>query len=35
MGAGVSRVFFFEDGHAAYQIIGDDEQNRMQVKCLS
>ena len=28
-------MFFFKDGHAAYQIIGDDEQNIMQVKCLS
>ena len=24
--------FFFKHGHAAYQIDGDDEQNRMQVK---
>ena len=24
--------FFFKHGHVAYQIYGDDEQNRMQVK---
>ena len=27
--------FFFKHGHVAYQIDGDDEQNRMQVKFLS
>ena len=26
------KKFFFEHGHVAYQIEGDDEQNRMQVK---
>ena len=26
---------FFKHGHVAYQIAGDDEQNRMQVKFLS
>ena len=37
-GAGVPRgsnFFFFKHGHAVYQIEGDDEQNRMQVKFLS
>ena len=27
--------FFFKHGHVAYQIDGDDEQNRMQVKFSS
>ena len=27
--------FFFKHGHMVYQIDGDDEQNRMQVKFLS
>ena len=27
-----SKHFFFKHGHVAYQIDGDDEQNRMQVK---
>ena len=27
--------FFFNYGHVAYQIDGDEEQNRMQVKFLS
>ena len=30
-----SKNFFFKHGHVAYQIDGDDEQNRMQVKFLS
>ena len=30
-----STVFFFKHGHVAYQIYGDDEQNRMQVKFSS
>ena len=33
---GAQRVFFFiKHGHVAYQIDGDDKQNRMQVKFLS
>ena len=34
---GVSRgsMFFFKRGHVAYQIDGDDDQNRMQVKFSS
>ena len=35
---GVTRgvnFFFFKHGHVAYQIYGDDEQNRMQVKFSS
>ena len=34
---GVPRVsqFFFKHGHVAYQIDGDDKQNRMQVTFLS
>ena len=28
-------IFFFKYGHVAYQISGDDEQNRMQVKFSS
>ena len=28
-------IFFFKHGHAVYQINGNDEQNRMQVKFLS
>ena len=36
-GAGSAQVvnFFFKHGHVAYQIDGDDEQNRMQVKFSS
>ena len=35
-GAGVPRgSFFFKHGHVAYQIDGDDEQNRMSVKFSS
>ena len=30
-----STVVFFKHGHVAYQIYGDDEQNRMQVKFSS
>ena len=30
-----SKTFFFKHGHVAYQINGDDEQNKMQVKFLS
>ena len=32
---GVKKIFFFKHGHVVYQIDGDDEQNRMQVKCSS
>ena len=28
---GVKKIFLFKHGHVAYQIDGDDEQNRMQV----
>ena len=28
---GVKQLFFFKHGHVAYQIDGDDEQNKMQV----
>ena len=28
-------IYFFKHGHVAYQIDGDDKQNRMQVKFLS
>ena len=28
-------IFFFKHGHVVYQIDGDDEQNRMQVKFSS
>ena len=28
---GVKQFFFFKHGHVAYQIDGDDEQNKMQV----
>ena len=28
---GVKKIFFFKHGHVAYQIDGDDEQNKMQV----
>ena len=28
---GVKHIFFFKHGHVAYQIDGDDEQNKMQV----
>ena len=36
-GAGGAQVvkLFFKHGHVAYQIDGDEEQNRMQVKFLS
>ena len=34
-GAEGGRFFFFKHGHVAYQIDGDDEQNRMQVKFSS
>ena len=30
-----SKFIFFKNGHVAYQIDGDDEQNRMQVKFSS
>ena len=29
------KMFLYKHGHVAYQIDGDDEQNRMQVKFLS
>ena len=32
---GVKNIFFFKHGHVAYQINGDDEENRMQVNFLS
>ena len=32
---GFKKIFFFKYGHVAYQIDGDDEQNRMQVKFSS
>ena len=32
---GESKKFFFKHGHVAYQIDGDDEQNKMQVKFSS
>ena len=32
---GVKNIFFFKHGHVAYQIDGDEEQNRMQVKFSS
>ena len=32
---GVKKIIFFKHGHVAYQINGDDEQNKMQVKFLS
>ena len=32
---GVNKFIFFKHGHVAYQIDGDDEQNRMQVKFSS
>ena len=31
-GPGGSKNIFFKHGHVAYQIEGDDEQNKMQVK---
>ena len=36
-GAGGAQVvnFFFQHGHVAYQIDGDDEQNRMHIKFSS
>ena len=30
-----AKIIFFKHGHVAYQIDGDDEQNRMQVKFSS
>ena len=27
-----TKIYFFKHGHVAYQIDGDDEQNRLQVK---
>ena len=32
---GVKKNIFFKHGHVAYQINGDDEQNKMQVKFSS
>ena len=32
---GGQKNFFFKHGHVAYQIDGDDEQNKMQVKFSS
>ena len=32
---GGSKIFFFKQCHVAYQIDGDDEQNKMQVKFSS
>ena len=32
---GVNFLFFFKHGHVAYQIDGDDEQNRIQVEFSS
>ena len=32
---GVKNFFFFKHGHVAYQIDGDDEHNKMQVKFSS
>ena len=32
---GGKKTFFFKHGHVAYQIDGDDEQNRMQIKFSS
>ena len=32
---GGQNCFFFKLGHVAYQIVGDDKQNRMQVKFSS
>ena len=32
---GVKTIFFFKHGLVAYQINGDDKQNRMQVKFSS
>ena len=29
---GGQAIFFFKHGHVAYQINGDDEQNKMQVR---
>ena len=34
-GAQGVKQFFFKHGHVAYQIDGDDEQNKMQVTFLS
>ena len=34
-GAKGLKIFFFKHGHVVYQIDGDDEQNRMQVKFSS
>ena len=35
MGHRGSNIFFFKHGHVVYQIDGDDEQNKMQVKFSS
>ena len=35
MPRGVKKFFSFKHGHVAYQINGDDKQNRMQVKFSS
>ena len=35
LGALRGQFFFFKHSHVAYQIDGDDEQNRMQVKFSS
>ena len=36
LGTGVAqRVIFFKHGHVVYQIYGEEEQNRMQVKFSS
>ena len=35
LGCPGGKFFFFKHGHVAYQIDGDDEQNRMQVKFSS
>ena len=32
LGCTGGQIFFFEHGHVAYQIDGDDEKNRMQVQ---
>ena len=34
-GAQGVKIYFFKHGHVAYQIDGDDKQNRMQVKFSS
>ena len=35
LGGALGSFFFFKHGHVVYQIDGDDEQNRMQVKFSS